>query len=195
MANSLIRTYLAVLALPGCIAAGSLSGAVAQPAQNWVLERVQDIGAMPKRPTLKEEGEKLSGWTGCNTFTATIARLPTADERIKVENVTATRSLCGPGDDRIEAAVLQALSDTAYVRRDGKKLSFLSAAKRPLMVWASPESKSALAPPSPAVGLRKAAPVRAIRASVAKRKVMSAKLRRPLQRPRQIPLRDFCRWH
>jgi heat shock protein HslJ len=111
------------------------NGALAQDeAKDWVLKRGRDIAVRgTAKPALKLEGQKLSGSTGCNLFNATLIEKP--DKRIAIENVSTTRKLCGRAENRTENAFLSALRDTAFLNQQSDALTFLSAKRRPLLVW------------------------------------------------------------
>jgi hypothetical protein len=79
------------------------------------------------------EGQKLSGSTGCNSFTATLTEK--ADKRVAIEGVALTRMLCAPTQNEIEAAVVKAFGETEYVEQKGRSLTFLSGKRQPLLVW------------------------------------------------------------
>lgn len=103
-------------------------------ASNWVLQKGRDIPRRTaRRPMLRMHGANLSGSTGCNNFTATMTRR--RGKRVAIERVALTRKLCAPERDRTERALVQALGKTAYLRRKGRTLTFLSGKGRPLLVW------------------------------------------------------------
>jgi heat shock protein HslJ len=111
---------------------------------SWVLRQGQDIPSHPQRaPQLRMEGQKLSGSTGCNSFTATVSNKD--DKRVAIENVGLTRMLCASQQNKIEAAFVRALGETVYLEEEGKRLTFLSDNRRPLLVWTR-NSKSAKQP-------------------------------------------------
>lgn len=106
----------------------------ASAATNWVLKVGRDIPSRTKRtPVLRVEGQKLSGSTGCNAFTATLVNK--ADKRIAVEQVALTRKLCAATLDRVETAVVRALGKSEYLEQKGNRLMFLSSKREPLLVW------------------------------------------------------------
>jgi heat shock protein HslJ len=119
--------------------------ALAQDAPTtWVLEKGHNIPARPPRtPSLRVEGDKLSGSTGCNLFTARISK--TGDQGVAIDKVALTRKLCAAALNEVEAAVVTALEQTRFVETKDSRLSFLSAGREPLLVWTRPEN--AAAPP------------------------------------------------
>lgn len=100
----------------------------------WLLQKGRGIPSLKARkPTLSMKGEKLSGSTGCNSFTATLAQHP--NNRVAIEDVTLTRMLCEPGQNAVEVAFVGALRQTQFMTRQGRTLRFLSGEKAPLLVW------------------------------------------------------------
>jgi heat shock protein HslJ len=100
----------------------------------WTLQAGHDIPSqLTKRPFLEMDGQKISGSTGCNTFTAVLSERP--DNHIAIEQVSTTRKLCGPVESNVESAVLRAMSGTEFIANDGKKLTFFSASRVSLLVW------------------------------------------------------------
>jgi heat shock protein HslJ len=79
------------------------------------------------------QGPRLSGSTGCNSFTAALKE--GADNNISIEDVTLTRKLCGVLEAGVENAFLSALADTQYLKREGARLTFLSGKQEALLVW------------------------------------------------------------
>jgi heat shock protein HslJ len=129
---------LITVTLLGCLNATAAEpkakGPAPTTATKWVLERGRDIPKrLPRTPKLQVDGQKLSGSTGCNSFTA--ALVDKADKRIAIEQVALTRKLCAENLDRVEAAVVRALEQTQYLEEMGKRLTFLSEKREPLLVW------------------------------------------------------------
>jgi heat shock protein HslJ len=118
------------------------------PAASWVLERGRDIPArLKRRPQLNMEGAKLSGSTGCNSFTAALVdkagkgdKAGTADKHIAIEQVALTRKMCAPAQDRVELAFVRALGETRYLEHKGQRLTFLSDKRQALLVFTSGKS-------------------------------------------------------
>ena len=129
------RATVVLLALPAGLCVVDTGPASAQPAATtWVLQKGQDIPSRLARTTrLRMEGQKLSGSTGCNAFTATVS--DKGDQRIAVERVVLTRMRCAPAQNRIERAFVRALGQTLYLEQEGGRLTFLSAERQPLLVW------------------------------------------------------------
>ena len=112
------------------VAAGSAMGAPREAASTWTLKRdVTFRRPKPRKPTLRMQGDKLSGSTGCNSFTATVTRR--ADQRVAIEEVALTRMLCEPQQNAIEMAFVGALRQTEFITRQGSTLTFLSGEKAP----------------------------------------------------------------
>lgn len=134
MAHLLARGAAALLVLL-CVARHAHSASGDGETTNWVLQRGQQIPSRTQRmPQLRMEQQKLSGSTGCNSFTATLS--DKGDKRMAIEQVALTRMLCAPAQNKIETAFVRALRETEYVQQKGKKLTFLSGKKQPLLVWA-----------------------------------------------------------
>jgi heat shock protein HslJ len=109
---------------------------------SWALQKGRDIPSAPARkPTLQKQGDKLSGSTGCNNFTATVTKRD--DTRVAIEQVVLTRMLCEPAQNKIEAAFVAALRQTEFMTEQGTTLTFLSAEKAPLLVWKRQRTTSA----------------------------------------------------
>jgi heat shock protein HslJ len=135
----------ALFALIGAILLGCPGASADEPkgakATSWVLQQGRDIPRRPPRtPKLHLDGKKLSGSTGCNSFTAAV--VDKADQRIAIEQVALTRKLCADKLDRIETAFVRALEETAYLERKGRSLTFLSGKREPLLVWTRSKSAS-----------------------------------------------------
>ena len=124
------------------VAPGSAIGAPREaPASTWILKSGRNIPSpQSRKPTLRAQGDKLSGSTGCNSFTATVTRR--ADQRVAIEDVALTRMLCEPKQNVIESAFVSALRATEFISRAGRTLSFLSADKALLLVWEKKRSSS-----------------------------------------------------
>jgi heat shock protein HslJ len=116
------------------------SGAQSPADKTWSLEQGRGISAAesPNRPSLKLEGQRLSGSTGCNSFTATISE---TGERVKIENLSLTRKLCAALQNENERAFVNALGQTQYLTKEPEKITFLSDKREPLLVWKSAELK------------------------------------------------------
>ena len=122
---TLISILLAVLSTPAN---------TQQAATTWVLQKGQNIPSRPAHtPQLRVEGEKLTGSTGCNSFTAKVNQR--VDKGVRIERVALTRMLCAPEQNKIEVALVRALEETQFIETKGEKLSFLSAERQPLLVW------------------------------------------------------------
>jgi heat shock protein HslJ len=138
---------LAAVILSGWPDASAQPTAPAPTATSWVLERGRGIPSRLKRtPQLRMEGQKLSGSTGCNAFTA--ALVDKGEKRVAIEQVALTRKLCAPRLDKVETLFVRALEETQYLEQKGRRLMFLSAKRQPLLVWT--RSKSAAQRSAPA---------------------------------------------
>ena len=115
------------------LCSNATSAAAARGASAWVLQKGQDMPRPPRRPTLRIQGSKLSGSTGCNNFTATLNQRP--DKRVAITQVSLTRMLCEGVQNSVETAFVRALGLAQFLNRQGKMLTFLSAERAPLLVW------------------------------------------------------------
>ena len=125
------------------VASGDASSAPREAGTStWVLQKGRDIPSpQARKPTLRMQGDKLSGSTGCNNFTAMVSRR--ADQRVAIEQVALTRMLCEPKQNTIEKAFVGALRQTEFINRQGSTLTFLSGEKSPLLVWKRQRTASA----------------------------------------------------
>ena len=125
------------------VASGDASSAPREAAAStWVLQKGRDIPSpQARKPMLRMQGDKLSGSTGCNSFTATVTRR--ADKRVAIEQVALTRMLCEPKQNTIEKAFVGALRQTEFISQQGSTLTFLSGEKSPLLVWKRQRTASA----------------------------------------------------
>ena len=116
------------------------SGAQSPADKTWSLEQGRGISAAesPNRPSLRLEGQRLSGSTGCNSFTATISE---TGERVKIENLSLTRKLCATLQNENERAFVNALGQTQYLTKEPERITFLSDKREPLLVWKSAAPK------------------------------------------------------
>ena len=131
----------------GLTLAFETTGAASAPREGAGAWQLQKGAGLPSRkartPTLSMQGEKVSGSTGCNTFTATLVRH--ADKRVTIDGIALTRMLCEPGQNTIETAFVNALRQTQFVTEQGQSMTFLSGENKPLLVWTkqrSPASRS-----------------------------------------------------
>jgi len=120
--------------LPIVLGLGS-STAVAQTGEtNWSLLRGRDIASLPSEiPQLTIKGQALSGSTGCNTFTTTLVQQ--SEGKVSIERPRLTRKLCGPQQQNVENAFVDALGQTQFMEEKDNQLTFLSATREPLLVW------------------------------------------------------------
>src|SRR6516225_5264705 len=112
------------------------SGAQSPAEKTWSLEQGRGISTAepPSRPSLRVDGQRLSGSTGCNSFTATISE---TGERVKIENLSLTRKLCATLQNENERAFVNALGQTQYLTKEPERITFLSDKREPLLVWKS----------------------------------------------------------
>lgn len=104
------------------------------PAKPWVLQKGREIASSRQRkPVLQMEGARLSGSTGCNSFTAALKE--GSDQKVSIQDVALTRKLCGPAEDKVEDALVRAFADTQYLKKERRRLTFLSGKQEVLLVW------------------------------------------------------------
>jgi heat shock protein HslJ len=141
MKTALIVTSIAALAVAIAVLHAVPLGAQSQAEKTWSLEQGRGISAAEpaSRPSLRVEGQHLSGSTGCNSFTATISE---TGERVKIENLSLTRKLCATLQNENERAFVNALGQTQYLTKEPERITFLSDKREPLLVWTSAEPKS-----------------------------------------------------
>ena len=125
------------------VASGGASSAPREAGTStWVLQKGRDIPSpQARKPMLRMQGDKLSGSTGCNNFTAMVSRR--AEQRVAIEQVALTRMLCEPKQNNIEKALVGALRQTEFINQQGSTLTFLSGEKSPLLVWKRQRTASA----------------------------------------------------
>jgi heat shock protein HslJ len=140
MKIALVASSMAALAVALAALCTAPTGAQSPADKTWSLEQGRGISAAepPNRPSLKLEGQRLSGSTGCNSFTATISE---TGERVKIENLSLTRKLCATLQNENERAFVNALGQTQYLTKEPEKITFLSDKREPLLVWKSAEPK------------------------------------------------------
>ena len=126
----------------------AVSSANAQSAGSaWVLEKAQGVTTIEGSPaSLILDDKQLSGSTGCNTFTATIADRP--GKRVAISDVALTRKLCAPEANNNERAIVMAFSKTEFVEQGPGTLTFLAGNREPLLVW---KTKDKVSPPEGSV--------------------------------------------
>jgi heat shock protein HslJ len=113
---------------------GAASAPRDSAAGTWLLHKGAGLpSGKARKPTLSVQGEKLSGSTGCNTFTATLVRHP--DKRVAIDGIALTRMMCEPGQNTIESALVGALRQTQFMTQQGQTMTFLSSDNKPLLVW------------------------------------------------------------
>ncbi len=123
-----IMIFSATLSLTACVASpgGTGSSADQQPVYtdfsgNWVLSRINGSGYSGARITLQIENNRVSGFSGCNRYFASVERL--GDGRVNVGFIGSTKKLCVRGNaNQIESAYLGALRRSQYYRVSGNRL-------------------------------------------------------------------------
>src|SRR5262249_52164767 len=65
-----------------------------------------------------------------------------AEKRVAISDVALTRKLCAPPASDNERAIVQAFNKTEYIEEGADRLTFLSGAREPLLVW-KPVQKAA----------------------------------------------------
>src|SRR5262245_40399810 len=94
------RPAAMLLALLLGLCADAAAGSAQPAATTWVLQKGQEIPSrLIRKPRLRMEREKLSGSTGCNSFTAAVSNK--GDKRIAIERVALTRMLCAPAQNKV----------------------------------------------------------------------------------------------
>lgn len=96
----------------------------ALPGGEWTL-----ISAEAVKPTIAFDGERASGFAGCNRFFAAVTR---ADGHVSLTGIGATRMFC-EGRMQIEQDYLAKLGQVAAVRTEGAELSLRDADGRELL--------------------------------------------------------------
>ena len=96
-----IARSLQLALIIGLTLAFETTGAASAPREGAGAWQLQKGAGLPSRkarkPTLSMQGEKLSGSTGCNTFTATLVRH--ADKRVTIDGIALTRMLVRAGTE------------------------------------------------------------------------------------------------
>ena len=129
----LLRSITGLALAAAALCALPLRSAAQSAPETWALEQGRGIAAAQVNgPSLKLQGQQLSGSTGCNSFTATISG---SGQRVKIENISLTRKLCAPSRNETEHAFVNALGQTEYIERKSERLTFLSGQREPLLVW------------------------------------------------------------
>ena len=109
----------------------------------WILQQGVDISLHnARKPELRMEAQKLTGSTGCNSFSATVSER--SNKRVAIEEIIRTRMLCEPNQNKIENAFVRALQKTEVIREKGKALAFLSGDGATLLVWKRPGKSSSV---------------------------------------------------
>jgi heat shock protein HslJ len=95
---------MTVVLLGLAFSSGGAASAPRDGAGTWLLQKGAGLPSRKARkPTLSMQGEKLSGSTGCNTFTATLVRH--GDKRVAIDAIALTRMMCEPGQSTMLTAI------------------------------------------------------------------------------------------
>jgi esterase/lipase superfamily enzyme len=152
-ARTLAFVVLGIAAICSC--ASWLSAQSPPEDRIWALVQGRGISAdQPDGPSLKLEGQQLSGSTGCNLFTATITE---AGQGVKIENLSLTRKVCATSQNETERAFVRALGETEFIQKEPERLTFLSGKRESLLVWKSADSIESKRKANEAEARRKAA--------------------------------------
>jgi heat shock protein HslJ len=125
-----MRALLVALALLGACAAPAPSstdpGQIIVHLSGTKWRRVDDTNANPHGATLDFDGNRASGYTGCNNWTATVTQ---NGEELRFSNVSATERACDGAGVQIdtERNFLAALEATRYAHYDQDALFLLDA--------------------------------------------------------------------
>ena len=113
---------IALIALSAC--AAHLAGAPMDiTGTTWI--RADDEDAGPHFPRLRIDGERASGFAGCNTFFAHVAN---EGARLRFSTIGATRMACAESSMATERNMLAALERTRAYRLEGGELVLLDGA-------------------------------------------------------------------
>lgn len=136
-----VEAYSVAVILLSTLVAAAPSANAQTTGNSWVLEKAQGVTTIKgSLASLTLDDKKMSGSTGCNTFTATIAdRL---ERRVAISDVTLTRKLCAPEANNNERAIVLAFSKTEFVEQGPGTLTFLSGNRETLLVWKSNDKVS-----------------------------------------------------
>lgn len=140
MAKSVAYRFTIILFAGLWTAASSASAQTT--GKSWVLEKGLGVAPVKDRPaSLTVDAKQMTGSTGCNTFSATIADRP--DKRVAIGDVALTRKLCAPQANNNERAIVLAFSKTEFVEQGPDTLTFLSGKREPLLVWKTTDKAAA----------------------------------------------------
>lgn len=126
-----MRVTILALALLGCAAAP-----VARDG-NWVLAHLPGAPEDAPRPTLEIEGAQMSGFAGCNRFSATIETDPNVAAFFR-GSPAATEMYCTDAHAMdMEGAFFDALTRTGDARIEGETLVFYDVNNQEIMRFAA----------------------------------------------------------
>jgi heat shock protein HslJ len=126
--------HTALLLVPAVLVSLTLPAVAQTEETNWRLLRGRDIApARTGMPRLTIKGQALSGSTGCNSFTSTLTRQ--SDAKAQIDRPALTRKFCGGKQQDVENAFVDALGQTDFLEQSNDRLTFLSGARQPLLVW------------------------------------------------------------
>lgn len=114
---------------------GSIQSSASGPTgSSWMLEKGRDIApSRARKLKLRVQGVNLSGYAGCNNFTAGVQ--DGSSNRVVIKQISLTRKLCDDKRNDVEAAFLRALDKTAFLEKHRNTLTFLSEQREALLVW------------------------------------------------------------
>lgn len=128
--TTVLSAALSVLALAAAQTTGQTSAQTAAPATDgtWTLSSLTDrqgtvVPAGPDTPTLNVQGEQISGFAGCNTFTTSGAL---TGQTFRFGPLATTRKFCAPEQNALETRVLNVLAQARAFARYGDTLILTS---------------------------------------------------------------------
>lgn len=102
----------------------------------WALASLPGAPANAPQPTLTIAGDELSGFTGCNSVSATIESDPNVAAFFR-SGPSATEMACEAPAMEMERVFLEALSRTGDARIEGRELVFYDVDNREIMRFAA----------------------------------------------------------
>jgi len=126
-------TVAAALLTAACVTSAPLD--MAAPSGAWRLAAMDGAAPpSPEAPSITFEGERVSGFAGCNRFFAAIESDPSADGYFS--GIGSTRMACPDPAMSLEARFLQRLGQTRSVRVVDGALVFFGAEEAELLRFA-----------------------------------------------------------
>ncbi len=102
----------------------------------WALASLPGASASAPQPTLTIAGDELSGFTGCNSVSATIESDPNVAAFFR-SGPSATEMACEAPAMEMERVFLEALSRTGDARVEGRELVFYDVDNREIRGFAA----------------------------------------------------------